>query len=379
MKYIRYISANLWRKKMRFFLTIGSFAVALFLYGLLTTIYNGFYQGVEAAGADRLIVRNKISLVTFLPYAYKAKIEALEGVNLVVPFVWFGGYYQDQKNFFAQFATEPEGFHEIFSEFLIPDDQMKAFIQDRQGCVVGRALADRYGWKIGDRIPIQGTIFSGTWEFNISGIYDGSRPEVDETGLYFQYKLLEERVSFVKGSVGWYSVRVDSPDESDAVVKRIDDLFSNSFAETKTEPEKMFMVGFAKQMGNIKLILMVVGGVVIFTLLLVTGSTMAMSIRERTAELAVLKTLGYPDFQVLLMVLMESVIYAGIGGGIGLGLAKLFTLSGDPTKGMLPSFFLSNANLLVGVLMIMVTGLVSGMIPAWSAMRLQIVNALRRV
>jgi putative ABC transport system permease protein len=379
MKYVHYIYANIWRKKFRCLLTIGSFGVALFLFGLLTTIYNGFYMGIDAAGADRLITRNKISLITFLPYAHKGKIEAVDGVDLVVPFVWFGGYYQDQKNFFAQFATEPEGCLDMFSEFLVAPDQQEAFFRDREGCLVGRELANRFGWKIGDRIPIQGTIFSGTWEFNIRAIYDGDKEGVDETGMYFHYKLLEERVDFVKGAVGWYSVKVTDPALAEAVCAAIDGVFENSPSETKTEPEKLFMVGFAKQMGNIKLILLVVGGVVIFTLLLVTGSTMAMAIRERTGELAILKTMGYPDGLVLVLVLLESLFYAGIGGGLGLLLSKLFTLGGDPTKGMLPSFYLSNWNLLSGVGLIAITGFLSGILPAVNAMRLEIVNALRRI
>ncbi len=379
MKFLRFITANILRKKMRLFLTIGSFAVALFLFGLLMTIHNGFYQGIEAAGADRLIVRNKISIIMFLPYSYKAKMSAIEGVQQVIPQVWFGGYYQDRKNFFAQFAVEPDGFRETFPDYVISDEQWNVFTNDRQGCIVGRELAQRYGWKLGDRIPLQGTIFPGTWEFNVTAIYEGRREQDDETQFFFHYKLIEERVDFVKGSVGWYTVKVADPGQSDTILEKIDTLFANSPAETKSEPEKLFAVGFVKQMGNIQLVLIAVGGVVIFTLLLVTGSTMAMSVRERTGEIAVLKTLGFTDSLVLLLVMGESLTFAIIGGALGLLAAKGFTLLGDPTQGMLPSFFLSHNNIAYGVMLTFITGALAGIIPAVNAMQLRIVNAFRRV
>jgi putative ABC transport system permease protein len=379
MKFLKLILANILRKKARMLLTTGSFAVALFLFGLLMAIHNGFYQSIEAAGADRLITRNKVSLINFLPYAHKAKIEAIEGVERAVPSVWFGGVYQDRRNTFPQVAIEPEHFRVSFPEYLMDDAQWKDFETDRQGCAVGQKLIDRFGWKIGDRIPIQGTIFPGSWEFNLRAIYEGNSDSVDENGFYFHYRYLEERIPYLKGQVGWYSVIVKDPEASSATCQAIDLLFENSTHETKTEPEKLFMVGFMKQLGNIKAILLAVGAVVIFTLLLVTGSTMAMAVRERTPEIAILKTLGFSDTLVLRVVLIEALLYAGIGGTIGLLLAKLLTLGGDPTQGMLPTFVLTPENLLAGLLLTALTGMLSGGIPAIQAMKLRIVQALRRV
>lgn len=379
MKYLRLIRVNITRKKTRMILTMGSFAVALFLFGLLVTIHNAFYQGVEVAGADRLIVRSKTSLIMLLPYAHKEKIKQTKGVKSVISGTWFGGIYQDERNFFPQFAIEPEDYLETYPEFTVPPGQWEAYVKDRQGCIVGRATAERFGWKVGDRIPLRGTIFTGNWEFNVCAIYQGTRKEDDETQFWFHYKLLEERIRWVKGRVGWYVVKVTDPDNSLEVSQAIDHRFANSPNETKTEPEAMFVAGFVKQFGNIKLLLLSVGAVVFFTLLLVAGSTMAMSVRERTAELAVLKTLGYSDPLMMVLVLSESVTYALIGGGLGVALAKLFTMGGDPTNGMLPFFYFSPMNIAVGLVITVLIGVISGLIPALNAMNLRIVDALRRV
>lgn len=379
MKYLRLIYANILRKKMRFFLTIGSFGVALFLFGILVAIHNGFYEGINAVEDNRLIVRNKTSLLVFLPYSYKAKIEAMEGVEYVIPSVWFAGVYKDRKNFFSQFAIETAGWAETYPEYAIDMDQWSTFAMDRQGCMVGKALADKFGWKVGDRIPIEGTIFPGAWEFNISGIFEGNKKNVDLNQMWIRYEYLAESIPFMKGQVGWYAVKANHTDYVNSLISRIDGEFSNSPAETKTEPEKIWMIGFAKQMGNINLILISVGGVVIFTLLLVTGSTMAMSVRERTSEWATLKTLGYGDGLVLGLVLGESFFYAFIGGAVGLGLAWLFVSNGDPTGMMGGLFALSTGNILAGLGLTLITGFFAGVVPAVSAMKLRIVDALRRV
>ena len=379
MKFLHLVYANILRKKMRFFLTIGSFGVALFLFGILVAIHNGFYQGIDAVEDNRLVVRNKTSLMVFLPYSYKAKIEAMEGVEYVIPSVWFAGVYQDRKNFFSQFAIETEGWVETYPEYAIDKEQWSAFETDRQGCMVGRALAEKFGWEIGDRIPLEGTIFPGAWEFNICGIFEGNKKNVDLNQMWIRYEYLAESIPFMKGQVGWYAVKAIHTDYVNGLISRIDGEFSNSPAETKTEPEKIWMLGFVKQMGNIKLILISVGGVVIFTLLLVTGSTMAMSVRERTSEWATLKTLGYGDTLVLGLVLGESFFYAMIGGAIGLGLAWLFVSNGDPTGMMGGLFTLSPDNILAGLGLTLITGFFAGVVPAVSAMNLRIVDALRRV
>ena len=381
MKYLPFIFRNLFRKKTRTALTIGSIAVALFLFGLLVAIETALNAGVDVAGVDRLVVRNKTSLIMPLPFAYQERLRQMDHVTEATFATWFGGVYQDPKNFFPQFAVDTETYREIFPEFLIPDDQWQAFLADREGCVVGIKTADRFGWKIGDRIPLQGTIWTGTWEFNIRAIYEGARGGDDESQFWFQWKYLEEsrQTSFGGGTVGWYTVKIDDPDNAVSVSKGIDERFANSAWETSTETEQAFAAGFAKQIGNIRMLIMSIGAVVLFTLLLVTGNTMAMAVRERVPELGVLKTLGFGDKTLLLMVLTESLVIAAVGGALGLGLAKLFTMGGDPTGGMLPLFSLSSGDLALGAAIALTVGLVAGSIPALMAMKLRIVDALRRV
>ena len=379
MKYFRLVWSNLLRKKTRTTLTIGSFAVALFLFGLLVTIQTAFNQGVEVAGVDRLVVRNKISLIMPLPLSYEEQMLQIPGVKAVTFATWFGGYYQDPKNFFPQFAIQKETWLKMYPEFQVPKDQWSAFLADREACIVGRKTAQKYGIKVGDRIPIVASIWGGVWEFNVRGIYTGARTEDDTTQLWFRWDYLDERRQWGKGTVGWYVVRVENPDDAMAVAKAIDERFANSSWETKTDTERAFAAGFVKQMGNIKLLILVIGGVVFFTLLLVTGNTLAMSVRERTGELAVLKTLGFTDVAVLWLVLGESLLYSAQGGILGLAAVKLFTLHGDPTGGFLPLFYLPPSKMVLGLLVALATGAAAGVIPAVLAMRLRIVDALRRV
>ncbi len=379
MKWLPFVLRNLKRKKTRTLLTVGSIAVALFLFGLLVTIDTALNMGVNVAGADRLIVRNKVSLIMPLPLSYQQRMRQIDHVSEATHASWFGGVYQDPKNFFAQFAIDTKTYRTVFSEFVMPDDQWQAFLDDRQGAVVGRVTAERFGWEVGDRIPIQGTIWPGNWEFNLRAIYDGIQDEADTSQFWFHWEYLDESRSYGKGTVGWYTVQIDDPDNAVTVAKTIDDRFANSTWETSTETEKDFAAGFAKQIGNIRLIVLSIGGVVMFTLLLVTGTTMAMAVRERTPELGVLKTLGVSDTGVLLLVMAEALLLAVVGGALGLGLAKLFTLGGDPTKGMLPVFYLGTDKLVIGLAVALFVGLVAGAIPAMDAMRLNIVDALRRV
>ena len=252
-------------------------------------------------------------------------------------------------------------------------------MSDRQGCVVGRSLAKRFKWKVGDRIPLRAPIWGGTWDFNVCGIYDGNRPDADTSQMLFRFDYLEERRAYGKGTIGWYVVKLSNPDDAVRTTRTIDEMFANSPYETLTQTEKAFALSFAKQMGNIEFLVLFVGAIAFFTLLLVTGNTMAISVRERTGELAVLKTVGFSDRGVLGLVLAESVLIAGQGGLLGLGLAKLFTLSGDPTGGMLPMFYLPWSSLALGALLALVVGAVAGLLPAVAAMRLRVVDALRRV
>ncbi len=380
MKFFGLIRANLFRKKIRFILTIGSFAVALFLFGVLAVVRVAFSGGIDIAGADRLVVINRTSIIQPLPLAYADKIKRIPGVKEITYANWFGGVYQDEKNFFPQFAIDVDNQRRVYPEFDIPEEQWQNFVKDRQGAIAGAATAKRFGWKVGDRIPIKGTFLGGVWEFNLDGIYHGTRQADDETQFWFQWKRLDEQVpAQYKSHVGWYTVKVDHPDDSLRISKAIDGEFANSPFETHTDTEKAFAAGWVKQFGNIQFLIMAIGGVVFFTLLLVTGNTMAIAVRERTGELAVLKAVGYSDRFVLLFVLFESLLIAVIGGALGLGLAKLFTLGGDPTRGLLPFFFLPGKAILAGLGVTLAVGAASGVIPAIGAMRLRVVDALRRV
>ena len=380
MKFFTLIRANLFRKKIRFVLTIGSFAVALFLFGVLAVVRGAFSGGIDIAGADRLVVINRTSIIQPLPLSYADKIRRMPGVKELTYANWFGGVYQDERNFFPQFAIDVENQRRVYPEFDIPEEQWQNFVKDRQGAIAGAATAKRFGWKVGDRIPIKGTFLGGVWEFNLDAIYHGTRQADDETQFWFQWKRLEEQVpERLKGQVGWYTVKLDHPDDSLRISKAIDTEFANSPFETHTDTEKAFAAGWVKQFGNIQFLIMAIGGVVFFTLLLVTGNTMAIAVRERTGELAVLKAVGYSDWFVLLFVLFESLLIALIGGVVGLGLAKLFTLGGDPTRGLLPFLFLPGEAILAGLALTILVGAISGLIPAIGAMRLRVVDALRRV
>jgi putative ABC transport system permease protein len=381
MKYLPLIFSNLFRKKIRTTLTVGSFAVALFLFGLLAIVRGSFNQGVEVAGADRLVIINRVSIIQPLPISYKERLLRIPGVTGVTHANWFGGVYQDEKNFFANMAIDDETFRPMYPEYVIPDDQWKAYMADREGAIVGADLAKRFHWKLGDRIPLKGTIFQGTWEFNIRAIYQGKRPQDDTTQFWFHYKYLDERApQYWKGLIGWYTVKVANPDDSVHIAKAIDQTFANSPYETKTDTEKSFAASWVKQAGNIQFLIMSIGAVVFFTLLLVTGNTMSIAVRERLRELAVLKAVGYSDVFVLFLVLAESLLIAAVGGALGLAGAKAFTtFIGDPTHGMLPYFQLENWAALAGFGVTLAVGFVAGILPAVSAMRLNVVSALRRV
>ena len=382
MKYLPLIWKSLWRRKIRTTFTLLSIFVAFLLFGVLMTIRAAFSLGVDLAGLDRLILIHKISLVVPLPESYKARLQGMDGVDIATHSSWFGGIYQDPKNFIAQMAVEPEPFMTIYKEFRLPPEQMKAWLNDRQGAIAGRDVAERFGWKIGDRIPIQATIWqpkSGgqTWEFNLVGIYDGDRG-VDKTQFFFRYDYFDENRSIGEGTVGWYIVKVKDPSQSLPMAQKFDAMFANSQAETKTTTEKGFVEGFAKQIGDIGSIMIAILAAVMFTILLVVGNTMAQAVRERTSELAVLKTLGFSDAAVLALVLAESLFVAVVGGGLGLFVAWLIVLGGDPTGGFLPAFDLPTRDLVAGVGLILLVGVAAGLLPAAGAMRLKITDALRK-
>ena len=382
MKFSGLIFANLFRKKIRLLLTIGSFAVALFLFAFLAVVNDVFSRGADIASADRLFVINRTSIINPIPLADRDKMLRIPGVKMVTHDNWFGGIYQDEKNFFPQFVIDPENQRQVFPELMVSDEEWKNFLKDRQGAIVGARTAERFGWKIGDRIPLKTTIWgSGNWEFNIEGLCHGKRPQDDETQFWFQWDYFQEHVPDAqKGQVGWYIVRVDSPDDAVRVAKSIDAEFANSPYETKTETESAFAASWVKQFGNIRFLIVTIGTVVFFTLLLVTGNTMAISVRERTPELAVLKALGFSDRTVLFFVLAESLVIALVGGLLGLLLAVLaMPVLTRALSGLLPQLVLAPSVFAFGFATALAVGLASGFWPGLGAMRLQIVNGLRRV
>jgi len=378
VKYFVLFFSNIKRRKLRTVLTIGSYFIAFFLFGLLAAIQSAFNMGVDVAGANRLIVTNKISLIMPLPHSYEEKIREIPGVRRVAYATWFGGYYQDPKNFFAQMAIS-DNFFEIYPEYRVRPDDLYNFSRDREGVVVGRQTAERYGFRVGDRVPIIATIFGGVWEFNVRGIYDGTRPGDDTTQFFFHASYLEERRVWGKGNVGWYWVELYDPDDGLRVSKEIDAKFANSPYETKTDTEKAFAVGFVKQIGNIELIILSIGAIVFFTLILVTSNTMGISIRERSGEIAVLKTIGFSDRSLYFLTIAESLFYSIAGGWAGLICAKLFSMRGDPTGGFLPVFFISGTKFAAGFFFSMVVGFCAGAYPAYKVLKLKIVEALGRV
>jgi len=383
MKFFHLVWCNLKRKKLRTSLTLLSILVAFVLFGLLSAIKQAFVGGVDLAGADRLIVPNKVSLILPLPAGYRQRIEKIPGVAGVTEDTWFGGVYQDPKNFFAKFPVVPDEFLNMYPEIALPPEQLKAWDATRTGAIIGTNLAKRYGFKIGDKVPIIGNIYTkaggGNWEFDIVGIYTAKKKGYDTTQMFFRYDYFDEARAFDKGNVGWYIVKVANPNDAVEVAKRIDNEFANSAAETQTAPEGAFFQSFAKQLGNIGLIVALITGAAFITILMVAGNTMAQAVRERTGELGVLKAIGFTNGQVLGLVMAESLLLSIIGGLAGLGISWLISLQGDPTGGQLPTFFLPARDLLIGVGLCIALGLVTGIFPALQAMNLKVANALRRM
>lgn len=378
MKFLPLLLANLGRKKVRTALSVGSFAAALFLFGVLAALRAGFRQGIDVAGADRLVVIGRTSIIQPLPRTYLERIRRIPGVRDVAYATWFGGVYQDPKNFFPQFAVDPESWRRMYPEFLVDEDAWRAFLADRQGCVVGEQLAKRFGWKVGDRVPLKGTIFGDArWEFNVRAVYRGSRRQDDETQFWMQQSyLLENGPDWWRGLVGWYVVRAAAPADAAAVARAIDAEFANSPSETRTQTEAAFAAAFVQQMGNVEFLILVIGAVVFFTLLLVTGNTMATAVRERVAEQAVLKAIGCPDHVVMGLVLAEALAIACAGGCAGLALA-LVVVGQDLTRGIL-LLYLSGRDVAVGAALVLAMGALAGLLPALSARRLTVVEGLRR-
>lgn len=384
MKYLGLIWKSAWRKKIRTSLTILSIFVAYLLFALLSAIGYAFKGGADVADAERLIVIDKISLINPLPMAYMNRIASTPGVESVTHASWFGGFYQDPRNQFAQFPTDPREYFALYPELNMPQEQLEAWARNRTGAVVGQELADTFGWKIGDRIPIQATIWTKadggrTWEFDLEGIFSSDDPRGSTAFMLFQYDYFEEARAFAKGTVGWYILRVATGANPIEVANALDGQFANSPNETETSTEQAFAQSFAKQFGNIALIVTLILGAVFFTLLLVSGNTMSQSVRERISELAVLKTLGFGDRSVLGIVLSESILIMLIGGLLGITVGWVLVQGVSKVAGaFLPGIFLSPQAMLLGIGLMIAAGVVSGIFPALKAMRLSIVDALAR-
>jgi len=383
MKYLYLVWSNLKRKKMRTTLTLLSVIVAFMLFGYLGAIRQAFNQGIDVAGLDRLIVRHKVSLIQMLPASHESQIEQIEGVDDAVHQTWFGGVYQKPSNFFAQMPVNPKEYLVMYPELLLSDEQREAWLTTRTGAIAGRKTADRFGWKVGDRIPINATIWPmkegrRTWEFDLVGIYDGAEKGTDTTHFLFRFDFFDEARQYGQGQVGWYTVRIADPERAAEIAAAIDARFANSSFETKAEPEGAFLQGFANQIGDVGFIMMSIIAAVFFTILLVAGNTMAYAVRERTNELAVLKAIGFTDRAVMGLVLGESLVMVGLGGGIGLVLAWLLVSLGDPSSGSLPVFYIPAKDFVTGTLLIAAVALVAGILPALQAQRLRIADALRR-
>ena len=381
MTLTRFVTKNAFRNKRRSILTVLSIAFSLLLLTLMMTIWHAFYldQG-SAESAQRLVVRHRVSLTFSLPGYYREKIRAMPGVEAVVPVSWFGGIYKDQKpeNFFAQFGTDPEEFFKVFRDLELPPEQVVAWQRDRQGVIVDSSLATKYGWKLGDRIVLQGTIYPVNLELIIRGIYH-SNP--DNKSVYFNAKYVEEAVSFFKGQAGTFSILASSPADVSKVASTIDDMFRNSPQPTKSESEKAFGLEFVAMMGNVKAFILSICSAVVFATLLVSANTMAMSIRERTREVAVLKTLGFTRRSVLGLFVSEAVALSLFGGliGAGLGWGMVYLLTHSP---QFISFFPLRVTPLIGVIALLTSGLVgllSAAVPSYTASQVNIVDGLRHI
>ena len=385
MKFWPLLWSNLKRRKARTIFTLLSIVVAFVLFAYLAAVRIAFSAGVEVAGADRLFTTHKTSIIQPLPKSYQDQIARTPGVVLVTHASWFGGIYQNPNTGFQgvfQGPVDPESYLAMYPEFKVSDAEKKSWIEDREGVLVGETTARRYGWKVGDRVPIQGTIWrkkdgSKVWEFNVRGIYTGDKT-VDKTQFLFHYDYFDEARQYGQGIVGWYILRISDPKKAGEIGKTIDANFANSPAETKTVTEKALAQGFADQIGNIGAIIQWILAAVFFTLLLVTGNTIAQSVRERTAELAVLKTVGFSNGAVLALVLLEACLLTIVGGGLGLAIGSMAIAAGDPTGGFLPIFYFPSRDAAVGAMLVVLLGLVAGILPALQAMRLRIVDALRR-
>jgi putative ABC transport system permease protein len=382
-RYVPLLAASLRRKRLRTFFTLASIVIAFLLFGLAESLRYSLQSGVDVAGADRLLTMHKVSFTQLLPQSYENRIRAVDGVTDVTPQTWFGAWFRDERNQIPTFPVKPEVFLRMYPEFVVPEEQRLAWVADRTGIMIGRALADLTGWQVGEAVPLRSSIWtttdgSDTWDVTVRAIYD--LPQGGDTRQILMHQdYFEEARAFGKGLIGWYVVKIDDVDRVAAISREIDLQFANSPAETKTSSERAMAQSFVNQVGNIGAILRAIVTAVFFTMLLVTANTMAQSVRERTNEIGVLKTLGFSNGGVLGLVLAESVLITVIGGTLGLAGAWWLGVQFEPVfRQYLPGFRVPTDAIVLGAVFMVGLGLIAGAVPAAQAMRLRIVEALRR-
>jgi len=384
MEILRLIYRNTLRQRLRTVLTIMGMAVATLAFCLLHTLVNAWYAGVAMASPNRLVTRNAVSLIMPLPLSYRQKILQVPGVRDVVYARWFGGVYVDEKQFFPRIAVGPSNYFDLFPEFVIPPDQMRMFLTQRNSCIAGRKIADKYGWKLGDTIPLTGNIYPGDWQFVLRGVYRGATTATDETVFLFRWDYLDEAVRKAtplrSGNVGWYIIQVNDPVQAAAVSEAVDSLFKNSLAETLTETEKAFQLGFVAMTEAIVVAIRLVSFVVIGVILVVLANTMAMTARERMPEYATLKTLGFGNRFLAALIAGESVVIASIGGSLGMVLSFPFAeVFSRQLSTLLPIFHLEWTTLLMSFSLSLGIGVISALLPVWRATRVRIAEALGHI
>jgi putative ABC transport system permease protein len=388
MKYIRLLWQNVLRNRRRTFLTITSIAVSLFLIATLLTMLREMENPPQTPqSALRLLTRHRVSLANILPISYRSKIARVDGVEAVIGSMWFGGIYKDPKNFFAQFAVDTDQFFQIYGDVELPEEQKAAFIGDRTAALVGQNLANRFDWKLGDRITLKGALFDFDPELTVRGIYSGGSD--DGSTLYFHWEYFNEGIKkvFPGGGdavnfTGFYVMRASSAEKVPAIADAVDELFKNTSSPTKTESEKSFLLGFLAMMGNIRMLVTSICSVMMFTIILVAANTMAMSIRERVREIGILKALGFRRYQVLMLLIGESVFLSLSGALIGaIGAKVLFAKANlaSATGGMFQQLIVRPGTIAFCALLGIAVGVLSAGIPAWQAARRKVVDALRDV